>query len=423
VILILDALNPDYMSCYGYEQETTPFIDSLAAESVLFTKAYAQTSWTLPSIASLFTSTYPYVHQVWSLERRLSDNAYTLAETLKEKGFITCAITSNAQASSLYNLFQGFDNQIELFKKDRQMLRSQKRQGVVWAEDFIDPLQEWLSVHKSERFFLFIHLLQPHAPYNPPGEYVEEFSRGYRGWLHNRDILVHQGLDPQRVAPEDLDYIKARYCANIKYTDFYVSKIVSQLEEYGVLEKSILVMTSDHGEAFLEHGYFQHSNSVYEEEVRIPLMIRFPQKYGLGGQAVGELIQSIDLMPTFMDLYKQTAHKESLQGKSLLPLLAGSSQPIHPFVLAFMSPGSEMLRDKSYKLMREKGKYKLFDLGEDPQEQKNLLSERPITARYMLQELSKLKKRWVQRPDFTLNEDVSLDKKTIEQLRALGYIK
>ncbi|MBS3819064.1 sulfatase-like hydrolase/transferase, partial [bacterium] len=399
IFVVLDAVNPSYMSGYGYEKPTTPFIDSLLSQNTLFTKAYAQSSWTLPSTASLFTSTFPLTHRVWSRERRLSDKAYTLAEALQDKGFSTCAFTSNASASSVYKIFQGFEDKIELFKRDKKLLKSNKKLNVVWAEDFIKPVREWLVHNKQKQFFMYIHFLQPHVPYDPPQSFLKEWNQNYKGDLQNKSPFIPKRFDQSKLNPKDLDYIEARYCANLKYADFYVSKLFQLWDKSGVLDNSIVLITSDHGEAFLKHNNFGHSNSLYEEEIHIPLLIRFPEKFGLGRRKINEIIQTVDIMPTFMDIYGQNNHRERLQGRSLIPLLFHQKKKLkNPRILGCLaspfSKGktrSDMLRDKRYKIIREKEEFLLFDLQSDPGEKNNLFFKKPIISHYYKQLLLRLK--------------------------------
>jgi len=430
IIAILDAVNYRHMKCYGYERSTTPYVDSIAAEALVFNKAYAHASWTVPSTASLFTSTVPFTHRVWSRERRLSDEAFTLAEALKAKGFKTCALTSNASASSVYKLFQGFDEKIELFEWESKDLESKKKLNVIWAEDFVKPAEEWIQKNKEKQIFMYIHFLQPHTPYNPPPPFKDVFSQGYKGPLKDKRPFVPSSLDKDRLTFEDLEYITAKYDENLKYADFYLEKILDFLKDLNIFENSIIVITADHGEAFLEHGVFGHSNNLYDEEIRIPLIIRFPKKYGLGGEKIDSLVQSMDLMPTFMDIYGQKKNRDSLQGNSLLPLLTGKKKEVNQFVLSSLGmpfveeeTRSDALADKSYKIIISKNEKMLFNLKSDPGEKNNIFYKSPILSGYYEQKLLKQKNEYMARKDLSLKGKFILDKKTRRHLKALGYIK
>jgi len=430
IIAILDAVNPGYMSCYGCEEKTTPFIDNLAQEGIIFTRAFAQASWTLPSTVSLFTSFHPLSHKVWSRERRLADKAFTLAEALKEKGFKTCGMTANASASSVYNLFQGMDEEIELFDWEEDKLKSQKRLKVIWAEDFVEPAREWISRNKGEQLFMYIHFLQPHTPYNPPPSFLDEKAQSYSGPLKNEESLMPRRLHLEELTEADIEYLKANYKGNLKYADYYLGEIMGILKDFGLFENTILVVTADHGESFLEHGVFGHSHNLYDEEIRIPLIMRFPKKYGLGGKKVDALVQSVDLMPTFMDIYEQDEVIESLQGKNLYPLIYGGEEFGQRFILGSLSKPfveeetrSDMLRDEEYKIIKIKDETYLFDLLTDPGEKNNIFLQRPIISNFYHQQLLKMRRELLDGEDLAMKGKFIINKKTREHLRALGYIK
>lgn len=430
IIALLDAVNYRHMSCYGYHRETTPHIDRIAAEGFLFTKAYSQASWTLPSITSLFTATYPITHKVWSLERKLSDEAITLAEALKERGFKTCAITATASASSVFNLFQGIDEKYELYDEKRENLRSRYRKHVAWAEDFLKPGLEWVENHKDGQFFMYLHYLQPHEPYNPPKRFRGEFSQSYKSSLAERTHLTPSFLEGEKLTQEDREYLKAAYDENLKYADFYLEKFLRGLKDLGVYENTIIVITADHGEAFFEHGSIGHSHSLYDEEIRIPLIIRFPSKFGLGKKKINALVQFVDLMPTFKDIYGLEIKKQNMDGKSLIPLFFDEKKEINEFTLSSLSkPFVEdetraiALVDQKHKLIITNAGNMFFNLEEDPKEQQDIYQESPVLAGYYLRKLSKAKNVCMARKDLAIKGKYILDRKTREHLKALGYLK
>ncbi len=418
------------MGCYGFDEETTPYIDTLAAEGIVFTKAFAQASWTLPSTVSLFTSLHPLSHKVWSRERRLADKALTLAEALKEKGFKTCGMTANASASSVYNLFQGMDDEIALFDWENDELKSKKRLNVIWAEDFVDPAWNWISKNKDEQFFMYIHFLQPHTPYNPPSSFLDETAQAYNGPLKEMEPLMLRKLNLDELTGADIEYLKSKYKGNLKYADYYLGKILDIFKEFGIFENTILVITSDHGESFQEHGVFGHSHNLFDEEIRIPLILRFPKKFGLGGKKIEALVQSMDLMPTFLDIYRQGRINENLQGKSLLPLILESEEIGHRYILGSLSKPfveeetrSDMLRDGKYKIIIDRKETLLFDLEADPGEQNNLFLQNPIISNFYNRQLLKLRSELLSDEDLAMKGKFIINKKTREHLRALGYIK
>jgi len=430
IIAVLDAVNYRHMSCYGYERQTTPFIDHLAEEGFIFTRAYAHASWTIPSITSLFTSIYPISHQVWSMERKLSDKALCLAEILRKKDFATCAITASAPASNVFNLLQGFKTTYELFEEKEENLKSKRRKRVVWAEDFLEPGLDWLKKHQDQQFFMYLHFLQPHEPYNPPKPFRDKFGQVYNSQLKEKKHLKPGNLDKQKLTKTDLDYLKAAYDENLNYADFYLGKFLEGLKNIGIYDNTILVITADHGEGFFEHGSIGHSKTLYEEEVHIPLIIHFPGKFNSGPKKIDALVQIIDLMPTFLDIYGPENIKQSFQGKSLIPLLFGKKQEINDFALFSLSqPFVEDetrafgLVDKRYKIIITKTEELLFDLANDPQEKDNIYFKNPVLSGYYRQKLLKLNSEYMGKHDLAIRGKYILDKKTRRRLRALGYLK
>lgn len=430
LLVVLDAANPSRMSCYGNGRETTPHIDRLADEGVLFTRAYAQASWTVPSVASLFTSTLPITHKVWSRDRMLADKAFTLAEALKKKGFATCAITATSSASSLHNLLQGFDRQIELYKWAPKDLQSGKRLGVVWAEDFIAPVKDWIQQNKNDKFFLYLHYIQPHTPYNPPPPFADEIMQGYTGSVKRRRPIAPHFMDRDTMDHDDIGFVQAMYDANLEYVDFQLGEILEYFKESNLYENTVIVITSDHGEAFLEHGDFGHSSSLYEEEVRIPLVIKFPGNCDVKGKRMGSLVQSIDIMPTLLDIHGLTGMTGGLQGKSLIPLISGGEIPANRFVFASLSKAmaesvtkADALSDGRYKLISTAEERMLFDLDNDPGEKENIFFDRPILGHFYEQWLSVLKQDSGSQKDLFKQINTPLDETTKKHLKALGYIK
>ncbi|MFC2169722.1 sulfatase [Acidobacteriota bacterium] len=429
LLVVLDGVNLRHMSCYGYQRETTPFIDRLSKEGFLFTRAYAQTSWTIPSITSFFTSTSPLTHKVWALDKKLSDEAFTLAEALKEEGFTTCALTASIPASTAYNLLQGFEEIKELYREEKQNLRSGLRKQVVWAEDFLKPGLEWLKKNKEKQFFMYLHFLQPHEPYNPPSPFDDEFRPLYEGVLKKEELLVPKDLKAENLAKKDLDFLQAAYDGNLKYADYYVGKFLRGLQEMGLYENTIVIITADHGESFMEHGQLGHSKTLFEEEIQIPLIIRFPKKYGLGGRKIDALVQSMDLMPTLMDIYAARKNRSVLQGKNIFPLLSGEKKEIHDFILAALDwrkvlkePRVLALISQKYKLILTGSTGLLFDLLSDPAEKENIYEKGNILTEYFEKRLFRQKNKYLSQGDLVHEGPLSLDEKEKEQLKALGYI-
>ncbi len=422
IFIILDAANPTHFGSYGYERDTTPNMDRLAEEGVLFSRAFAHAPNTRASTASLFTSTYPPTHRVIARDTMLSDSAVSWAEDLRDAGIRTFAATSNIQASPVFNLLQGFDETVELYKD--------KKGGVILAQEFLKPAGEWIEKNRSEQFFMYLHVLQPHAPYNPPPPAAGTFSSGYEGPLKDVRRLNPRTISLEDLGPRDREYIIAKYDENLLYADAFVEDLTDLLRRRGLLENTILLVTADHGEAFHTHGHIGHSSSVYDDEIRIPLIMRFPLRYNLGGKKIDAVVQSIDLMPTFLDLLGIQHSGHELQGRSLLPAIFDPSQEIHEDIATFfgrLSPdGTQVasaLRGERYKFFEFRSRRFLFDLQADPTEQDNLYLTTPVIAGYYVQRLKKLQAEWSEGESLAGDSKINLDENIKEQLRSLGYIK
>ncbi len=422
IFIILDAANPTHFGSYGYERDTTPNMDRLAREGVLFSWAFAHAPNTRASTASLFTSTYPPAHRVIAPDTMLSDSAVSWAEGLREAGIKTLAATSNIQVSPVYNLLQGFEESAELYQD--------KKGGVVLAQEFLPPVEEWVEKYRAEQFFMYLHILQPHAPYNPPPPAEGTFSSGYQGPLKDVRRLNPRTIQLLDLRPEDLAYIVAKYDENLLYADSFVGDLIDLLSRNALLEDTILLITADHGEAFHTHGHVGHSSSVYDDEIRVPLIMRFPLKYNLGGKKIEAVVQSIDLMPTFLDLFGIRHTGQKMQGRSLLPVLLDQSERVHEDIATFfgrLSPdGTQVasaLRGERYKFIEYRSKRLLFDLQDDPAEQNNVYLSKPVIAGYYVQRLKKLQKEWSKGQGLAAESKINLDEDIKEQLRSLGYIK
>jgi len=332
------------------------------------------------------------------------------------------AATSNIQVSPVYNLLQGFEEIAELYKD--------KKGGVVLAQEFLPTVEEWVEKYRAEQFFMYLHVLQPHAPYDPPPPAEGTFSSGYRGPLKDVRRLNPRTIKLLGLRPEDLDYIVAKYDENLLYADSFVGDLIDLLSRNALLENTILLITADHGEAFHTHGHVGHSSSVYDDEIRVPLIMRFPLKYNLGGKKIEAVVQSIDLMPTFLDLFGIRHTGQEMQGRSLLPVLLDQSERVHEDIATFfgrLSPdGTQVasaLRGERYKFIEYRSKRLLFDLQDDPAEQNNVYLSKPVIAGYYVLRLKKLQKEWSKGQGLAAESKINLDEDIKEQLRSLGYIK
>ncbi|MFH0947224.1 MAG: sulfatase-like hydrolase/transferase [Planctomycetota bacterium] len=306
LVLMIDTLRADHLGCYGYKRDTSPKIDAFAKEGALFENAATPKPKTSPAIASFFTGTWPETHKVHQTRTELVEENITLAETLKQAGFLTFGLTANANITSTLGYGQGFDalhwvTRMEL--KDGTKVDNNAEQLALGAV-------QWMAQHREERFFVYVHFIDPHTPYRPPGPYATMFQGDEldgRLGTEKLEILEKDYIDGIQKAVYleeagfNLDRYVSRYDGEIRFNDNAIGKILEALEKLGLGENTAVVVTADHGESAVEHhAYFNHGLFAYEEQVHIPLVIRGP---GIpAGLRRAEQVSLVGLMPTLLDL-------------------------------------------------------------------------------------------------------------------------
>jgi len=377
VIVVLDAARADHFGCYGYSRETTPSIDRVAGDSLVFEQHFSQFPHTRPSTTSLFTGQYPDTHGVLALDDRLPDD-FTLEKALRTAGFETAFISTSVVASPAMGIGDGFDYVAARTRGPGGGGRtgmSRRSPGEVLTE-----LPQWLDERSGKRFFAYIHLLKPHQPYDAPEEVQRLFADSqpphlWQGRLVYREVKRAFTKKPKMPARENANL----YDANLRYADWGVGELEKSLAERNLLDTTLLIITSDHGEAFGEHGYLGHREGLYDEHVHIPLLVRFPGKKGPAGR-VRALTETVDIFPTVLDLFALPI-PSSVQGKSLLPLITGERRAVHDFVFARAegTPESYLVRDQRWAMILFKGGelQALYDLERDPWQARNVIAEHP----------------------------------------------
>jgi choline-sulfatase len=354
LILCVDTLRADELGAYGKAPSVTPALDRLASESVVFERAHTAASWTLPSIGSVFTSFFPSTTGLWNFDSRLADGFPTLAERFQAAGFDTYGIASHDYFKAKYGLLQGFDG----FDSELAHPRSEAGWVPVTSPQVSLKAVQWLERRAqsgdAKPWFLFVHFFDPHVPYlDHEAARLDDATRGER----------------------------ERYRSEIAFTDRHVGAVLEKLERAGLARDTAVLFFSDHGESFLEHGKIEkHSYGLYEEELRVPLVLRVP---GVAPRRVAEFVRTVDLLPTLLALFGlDDEHGGEREGVSLVPLLTGQPAAIPPQL-------SEIrLKDEHHANALVRGRYKLyedvsgkrfglFDLETDPREEHDLSSEQP----------------------------------------------
>ena len=425
VLIILDTVRADALSCYGNPSSTTPRIDAVAAQGVRFEHAISASGWTLPAVASIFTGAWPTVHGGLGKTTTLTpirDELPTAAEVLKQAGFATLGIANAAFVSPMLKLDRGFD----VFDHKYTYNWDARR-----ADETIDAAIDLLRASKGKSTFLMIHLFDPHLDYDPPGSYKTMFTAGRTepappltdGMC--REMAGGDGDAPP--TPEDIAYVRAVYHGEVAFMDEHVGRLIDALVSFELYDDATVIITSDHGEEFWDHNGFEHGHTLYDELIRVPLIVKFPLSVQPVKAVVEDQVRTVDAMSTVFDVY-DIAQPGSFEGRSLLPLAQG--KPDEPRVAFSESTlyGRRMIswRVGDYKFIydAEDNHGELYDCRKDPHERIDILKDRPDVARKLSTELLTFYRGVLDRAGgMSKPEPVNLSPSRIKQLRSLGYIR
>jgi arylsulfatase A-like enzyme len=430
IVISIDTLRADHTSLSGYHRDTTPSLSRLAREGMSFEVAYAPTSATAPTHATLFTGRYPATHGLLHNGLALAPEARTLAESLREAGHQTVAIVSSFVLDRRFGMDQGFETYQDDFEVESSTVRTEEWEQHAVPAGFdrragatTKRALRWLSLERdaSRPFFLFLHYFDPHAPYAPPEEFGRPFAVGDGDATRGRE----RRLDP--TAREKI----ARYDAEIAYTDREIGRLLNELERRGLMDDTLIVVTADHGEGLMDHGLWTHSVDIHEESVRVPLVLHWPGHVPAKGSAK-EPVELVDVMPTLLDLMGISNDAGLAEGRSLAPAIRGDAplDPDRPVFLYRRHFGNGTVdgvpvhghqlgvRQGSWKLIHHSrgDAHELYDLEEDPGELRNLYPTRPKERQALEETLDDWRKgRSTSRPAGEISPDVK------QALEALGY--
>jgi arylsulfatase len=420
ILLMVDTLRADHLGCYGWSRPTSPRIDAFAADSVLFSRARSQASCTFPSVNSLLTSRYGafFLFQPGS-SMGIPNGPPTLAELLRDNGYATAAFSASPivrATPSKENPDAGFDRGFDLFDETCQFREAAclNRQALGWVESIDRP------------FFLYLHFMEPHDPYAPPPSHVPKFTGDFSGPDHIRrgdpnpiaDMVYGDGPEVE-VTEQDLDHLLDLYDEEISYFDAQFAHLMEELDRLGALESALVILASDHGEEFMEHGdHIKHCRVLYDTSTRVPLLIRIP---GVPGQRIDTAVENLDIMPTVLDYLGIPMDGVLINGRSLRPLIEGTDPGGW---VAFSDQGKWRASDNGeFKLLLDAKEMRpeLFDLRTDPLELNDILSSQPPIAGLLWQELE----RWLTHTEGSVGSRDALEagQETQDRLRALGYLQ
>ncbi len=418
IVILVDALRADHLGLYGSRLGATPSIDRLGPDSIWFERAFAQASWTRPSVPSLLTGLYPSEHGLTDFIETgsevhgaaLAEEVATLAEGMHSAGYRTALVGYQSQLSPKFGTAQGFDF---YNNNTRTPDRIQSR------------FFEWVDEAPNQPFFAYLHYLDIHWPYCPP-----ETTRGrfYTGpsqldlcadWRGLRERLRSGELV---LGGEDRKLLAARYAEELAALDAALGLLFDELERRGLLDETLLILTSDHGEELYERGGIEHGHTMHEELLHVPFVWKLPRSWSVPrGHPSDALVEIRSTLPTLFELVDQPV-PVAVGAPSLLPWIAGTADRRSP-VEAVVAEANGMfsVRTDRWKLIATKAgeRYELYDLEQDPRELDDLASRRP-------QELAEMKRLllvWKAGLHPVRSEAAVLDQETTEDLKALGYIQ
>ena len=431
ILIVIDALRSDHLGCYGYNRDTSPNIDDFASKGVLFQNCYAHASWTKPSVASILTSLYPSMHGATSHGSALSEKACTMAEVFSENGYLTYGYVANPNLKKIFSFDQGFDFYDDILMQDklyyaalrymknrfpflstitRKQFNFSDRDNIELANKRIFP---WLKEYKQNNFFMYLHYMDPHDPYSPPSPYKSMFP-------YTSDNEYSEKI--------------SLYDGEIRFTDEHLKSLFAKLRDWGIYDKTMIVITSDHGEAFGEHNDERHGHTIYNELLKVPLIVKYPQNLH-ASRIINNQVETLDIFPTLLET-AGISDSNQLEGISVASVLEQQDQNSSEYIYIdsdyddiYVYKG--IINEKSWKyIYTEKsplrdtekvGHEELYNLQSDPLELNNLMGQNIdmiTTFRTKLESYrDSCSKRTLETPE------INLDPETVRNLKSLGYLK
>lgn len=437
ILIILDTVRADRLSCYGHKNLTTPDFDKIAQEGILYENCYSPSSWTLPSHASIFTGSYLSKHNVGMSGDKLGEEFTTLASSLKHVGYETFGICYIPWVSELTGLNRGFDNFISqrrshpifgflknaksgfgFFEKkghnnNTQNNKTQDTRKIYlngkskshWLKTlFVDDgadysnelVKSWIKKQATSPFFAFINYCEAHAIYHPPlgyrYKYLDKINTPF--WKLNHDHREFM-YNNRKMTSENFEILKALYDGEINYLNSKIKDLYNFLKNEKILDNTLLIITSDHGEQFGEKGFMGHARNLYNSLIKVPLVIKFPGERAKN-QIVSDYVQTVDIFPTIIDLLnmKKDLYEEQIQGNSLISdsnvkrdkkmvFSEYKKQPFSPEFYSNYSPeslskylyaSSAVIYENFKYIWRSNNKEELYNISEDRNEDNNLVN-------------------------------------------------
>ncbi len=462
VFILIDTLRADHLSCYGYDKSTSPTIDSVAEKGIRFNNAFSQSSWTKPSVSSIFSSKYCSQHNCNTVWNILNDNIVTLPEYLKSYGYNTFAFSANIQISPIGGFGQGVD----------YFSTGKKRVGTHWLllkepydyfncsfivklltketiinnveepEDFVlnQLIYEKFNSVPEFPYFLYVHYMSPHDPYHPPEPYIKKFRNNI-----DEETKTEMPEEAKNIfqVPKKSDFLSQKersslissYDGEILYVDTMIKEFLKFLKDKNMDKNTLFIITSDHGEEFYDHKNWGHGNSLYNEVINIPLILYY-DKHLSDKRIINNPVESIDIYPTILDIVG-LPQPDNLEGESLVPYMQKEiesensgdtriySELLKPYYKVKTLIKGNYKYTESYldsvNFSSVQSKTELFNLKMDFRETQNILKERDLMKEKLSSEMEEFNKI-LQQSEYKSEKIEKMDKETKEELKALGYI-
>jgi arylsulfatase A-like enzyme len=464
VFVVIDALRYDHLSQNGYARETTPCLDAWSREGVIFDNAQSHAPWTKPSTATLLTSLYPSTHGVNSMTSAVPPTVDLLPAMLRRYGYRTAVFTANHFVTPEF----GFDRGTEFFYSSRpprlqqlllghllerlgaqvplvnhavgSLVEVEKAiggrgapEGGLSAEGLVRAFWNWSNSIGDDRFFAYLHFMEPHAPYDPPAPYdtffLPEHLIGRPKVTNFPEYTGFLPFEPGRpMSPDSLTHMIALYDGGIRSADHWVGEMIAELKRRGLYKDTLILVTADHGEEFFDHGGWGHGQSLHEELIHVPLILSGPDLVPARGRRLPHLVRHVDLVPTILEVCGLPI-PEGLAGQSLMPIVR-AEEPAVPARMAYSEVDfggrfARSLREGEHKVIRAQSggivRVLAYDLASDPGEMLDLGDRGDAWNAEMLTRLEEF--HAVAARDAIAGISVTINEATRERLRAIGYLR
>jgi len=448
IFLLVDGLRPDRLGCYGYKRGTSPNIDKFSEKTVFFENTITQGNYTIPAVGSILTGLFPFSHGA-TPKTKMSPKIKTWAQRMNNLDYKTCAFVGGAYFSKEFGFDTGFDE----FHQDKESCGLARKQRLF---DNQKELFKWLDENKDENFFLFLHGFDVHVPFEPPKEFAEKFCSTEKVEIDTNLLnLMAVQLREKKITEKQVKRASDLYDAEINYFDNRLGGLFDEIKRLGLWDNSYIIVTSDHGIAFMEHGEISYGGfNFYDELLKVPLMIKRPGEHE--GKKIKALARHIDIMPTILDL-EGVKFGDEIAGESLKETFEkgfneSSADSYYEnssksrFIRAYRNSKWKIIEKKMhtskairrispktffaylknfFKVMKSAelrsqlgGKIELYNISVDPEEKENLAGKNPEKLAELMEKMDSFKERHVK----FKSESAELSPETQQKLKTLGYL-